>query len=246
MTPTQTLKHHPGTIGKASPRLPRWLALGAVAGPVLFTTAWLVLGAVSPGYTIFGTWISPYSAITQPISGLGLGETARYMNPAFIIGGLLLLAGVIGVVLRLPPGGRPVVRIASLILLGLAPIGLIIIGFFTLESPAQHLSGAMLILATPVVSFLVTGLHVRGLPGWHTIGNGLLLAAPLTLVLFVVYTLSFNQAAVAAGHGVAGLSQRLLFVEILTWFVAMGWLAYRGPRSATNGQPQTRIGHEAR
>jgi hypothetical protein len=209
------------------------LALGAVAGPALFTAAWLTLGAISPGYTVAGTWISPYSPITQPISGLGLGDTGPYMNSVFIISGLLLLAGVIGVVLSLPPGGRPVGRIASLILLALSPVGLIIIGFFTLDAPVMHTVGAMLILATPVISFLVTGLQVRRLSGWHGLGNGLVVGAPLTLVLFVTYTLSFNQAAIAAGHGVAGLTQRVLFVELLAWFVAMGWRAYRGPRSST-------------
>ena len=232
MTATQTIKARPQSNGKASPRWPRLLALGAVAGPVLFTAGWLILGAISPGYAVGGTWISPYSPITQPISGLGLGETGRYMNAVFIISGLLLLAGVIGIVLCLPPGSRPAGRIASLILLALSPIGLIVIGFFTLDAPVMHLFGAMLILATPVVSFLVAGLQVRGLPGWHALGNGLLVAAPLTLVLFVVYTMSFDQAAVAAGHGVAGLTQRILFVELLAWFVAMGWLAYRGPRSS--------------
>jgi Protein of unknown function (DUF998) len=209
------------------------LALGAVAGPVFFTTAWIVLGAVSPGYAVFGTWISPYSPISQPISGLGLGVTGPYMNAAFMISGLLLLAGVIGVVLTLPPGVRPVARIASAILLALSPVGLIMISLFTLESPAMHLLGAMLILATPVISFLVTGLYLQHLPGWRTLGNGLLVAAPLTLVLFVVYNLSFDQSAAAAGQGVAGLTQRVLFVEVLAWFAAMGWLAYRGSRSAT-------------
>jgi hypothetical protein len=85
----------------------------------------------------------------------------------------------------------------------------------------------MLVLATPVVSFPVTGLYLRSVPGWHRFGNRLLLASAITLVLFIVYNLSFSQAAVAAGHGVAGLTQRVLFVEILGWFVAMGWLAYR-------------------
>jgi protein-disulfide isomerase len=31
------------------------------------------------------------------------------------------------------------------------------------------------------------------------------------------------------GLGVAGLTQRLLTVEVLAWFVAMGWLAFRRP-----------------
>lgn len=233
MTATQTLKHLPSSTGRANPRWLLWLPLGAVAGPVLFTAGWVLLGAMSAGYTVAGTWISPYSAITQPISGLGLGETGPYMNSVFIICGVLLLAGVIGVVLALPPGGRRVTRIASSILLALSPVGLIIIGLFTLDNPAMHLLGAMLILATPVISFLITGLHLRDLPGWHRFGNKLLVAAPLTLVLFVLYTVSFDQVAVAAGHGVAGLTQRLLFVDILTWFAAMGWLAFRRISSAT-------------
>lgn len=233
MTIIQTLKTRPLATGNPGPRWLRLLALGAVAGPALFTAGWLILGAISPGYTVGGTWISPYSPITQPISGLGLDETGPYMNSVFIISGLLLLAGVIGIVLCLPPGSHSVGRIASLILLALSPIGLIVIGFFTLDAPVMHLFGAMLILVTPVISFLVAGLQVRGLPGWHALGNGLLVAAPLTLVLFVAYTMSFDQAAVAAGHGVGGLTQRVLFVELLAWFVAMGWLAYRGPRSST-------------
>jgi hypothetical membrane protein len=239
MTATRTLQPLPTSTKNVGARWPRRLALGAVAGPVLFTMAWLILGAVSPGYTISGTWISPYSAISQPISGLGLGETARYMNPAFILSGLLLLAGVVGIVAAVPPGSKPAARKASAILLALAPVGLIVVGLFTLESPTLHLSGAMLVLATPVVSFLITGLHLRQVPGWHRFGNALLVASPLTFLLFVTYTLSFNQSAVAAGHGIAGLTQRVLFLEILAWFVAMGWLAYRRagasiPAAATN------------
>jgi hypothetical protein len=232
MTDIRTIAHPSTSTQKASRERSRRLALGAVAGPILFTLTWLLLGALSPGYTVSGTWISPYSAISQPISGLGLGETARYMNTAFVISGLLLLAGVIGVARTLPPGGRPVARIVSAILLGLAPVGLIIVGLFTLETPVRHLAGAMLVLATPVVSFLITGWYLRSVPGWHRFGNRLLLASPITLVLFIAYNLSFSQAAVAAGQGVAGLTQRVLFVEILGWFVAMGWLAYRQTTAA--------------
>ena len=222
---------HPVTPTPAvRPRWARWLAGGAIAGPILFTAAWLILGAVSPGYTVAGTWISPYSPITQPISGLGLGTTARYMNPAFVVSGLLLLAGVVGVVRCLPSGGRPVGRRTSAVLLALAPVGLVIIGMFTLDTPVPHLTGAMLVLATPVVSFLVTGLYLRRRPGWHGFGTGLVVAAPLTLVLFVIYNLSFSQSAVAAGHGVAGLTQRVLFVEILSWFVALGCRVLRRDR----------------
>src|SRR5438093_2774771 len=75
----------------------RWLALGAVAGPVLFTLAWFILGFLSPGYTLFGTLIAPYSPISQPISGLGLGPTGPFMNTAFVLSGLLIMVGVVGI-----------------------------------------------------------------------------------------------------------------------------------------------------
>ncbi|MDP8960228.1 MAG: hypothetical protein M3N32_01150 [Actinomycetota bacterium] len=61
----------------------RWLALGAVVGPSLFTLAWLVLGFLTPGYTLWDLQIAPYSAVHQPVSGLGLGPTGPFMNAAF-------------------------------------------------------------------------------------------------------------------------------------------------------------------
>src|SRR5215213_11752213 len=74
----------------AIPDATRWLALGAVAGPVLFTLAWFVLGFLTSGFTIFDTVIEPYSPASQPISGLELGYTAPFMNAAFLLSGILL------------------------------------------------------------------------------------------------------------------------------------------------------------
>jgi hypothetical membrane protein len=149
------------------------------------------------------------------------------MNTAFIVSGLLLFIGVIGIVRSLPAEGRALGRRAGGALLALTPLGLIVVGTFTLDHLAIHLSGAMLILFTPVISFLVIGRRLRRLPGRRRLGNRLLVASPVTLVLFVVYNLSFDQTTTAAGHGIAGLTQRILFVEILSWFVAMGWRTAR-------------------
>jgi hypothetical protein len=206
----------------------RWLALGAVAGPLLFCLAWLVLGLVSPGYTIFGTLIAPYSPIAQPISGLGLGITGPYMNAAFVLSGTLLLIGLIGVFQTL---GASASRWVCLGLIALTPVGLVVAGSFNLESPVPHLLGALLGLASPVLSFLATGLVLRAIPRWRRFGNWLLLGSPLSLVLVVLYFASFDQATVAANQGVAGLIQRLLVIEIFGWFVALGWLAFARPGS---------------
>src|SRR5258708_20756241 len=67
-----------------------WLALGTVAGPILFTLGWFVLGFISPGYTMWSTRIAPYSIISQPLSGLGLGPTGALMNATFIASGFLI------------------------------------------------------------------------------------------------------------------------------------------------------------
>lgn len=211
----------------ARPEAARWLALGAAAGPVLFTSAWLVLGLLSPGYTLFGTRISPYSPVSQPISGLGLGTTGPWMNAAFVLGGLMLLAGVVGVFQTIAPAGRPAARRACAALLALSPLGMVVAGIFTLEDPLPHLIGFLLAVATPVVSFPAAGLFLRGIPRWRRFGGWLLLGSPLTLVLVVLFFLTFDPAAAGAGLGVAGLAQRALSVEVHAWFVAMGWLAFR-------------------
>jgi Protein of unknown function (DUF998) len=209
----------------AIPKATRWLALGAVAGPALFTLAWFVLGFLSPGFTIFGTEISPYS----PISGLGLGPTAPFMNAAFILSGILLMAGVIGVFQTMTASGRPALRWACVALLALSPLGFVVAGLFTLEDPLPHLIGFLLATGTPVLSFLAAGLFLRGIPRWRRLGTWLLLGSPLTLVLVVLFFLTFDQAAIVAGQGVAGLTQRILALEVVAWFAAMGWLAFRRP-----------------
>jgi hypothetical protein len=222
------------THNPAAPAIPgatRWLALGAVAGAALFTLAWFVLGFLSPGFTIFGTEISPYSPISQPISGLGLGPTAPFMNAAFVLSGILLMAGVIGVFQSptIRASSRPAARWACAALLALSPLGFVVAGIFTLEEPLPHLIGFLLATGTPVLGFLAAGVFLRGIPRWRRLGSWLLLGSPLTLVLVVLFFLTFDQAAIVAGHGVAGLTQRILAVEVLAWFVAMGWLAFRRP-----------------
>jgi uncharacterized protein DUF998 len=213
------------TIPKAS----RWLALGAIVGPVLFTLAWLVLGFLSPGYTAWGIRFAPYSPTVQPISGLGLGPTAPFMNAAFVLGGLSLLIGVVGILHSITEIGA-VVRWCCIVLLALSPLGMMMDGIFTLQSFFLHFVGFALGTGSLVLSFLVTGLVLRGVPRWRRLGSWLLLASPLTLALLVLSQATFNEAAIMAGQGVAGLTERLLVVEALAWFVALGLLAF--PRSS--------------
>jgi hypothetical protein len=210
----------------AAPEVTRWLALGAVAGPVLFTLAWVVLGFLSPGYTAWGTRIAPYSPISQGISGLGLGITAPFMNTAFVLCGLFLLAGVVGIFQGIREMGA-VVGWSCTVLLALSALGMAVDGIFTLESFLPHMVGFLLAAASPVLSFVVIGLLLRRVPRWRRFGSWLLLASPLTLVLLVLYFLTFSPTVAGTQTGVAGLTERILVVEVQAWFVAMGWLAFR-------------------
>jgi hypothetical membrane protein len=220
--PVPTLPAMPVPRGSTARRL----ALGAVIGPLLFTLTWLVLGFVSPGYTIWDTRIAPYSPISQPISGLGMGVTGPYMNAAFILCGLLLVIGVTGSFAAINQG-RATPRTLSAVLLALSGLGMVIVGVFDLEAIMPHLLGVLLALATPVLGFLVAGLFLRGLPRWRRFGTWLLLGSPLTLLLLVLFFATFDPTAAGANHGVSGLVQRVLAVEVHAWFVALGWLAFR-------------------
>ena len=205
----------------------RRLAIAAVAGPALMTLAWVVLGFVSPGYSMWGTRIARYSALSQPVSGLGLGPTGPYMNAAFIVSGLLIILGVAAVlqtVTELPSR----TRLACTVLLALPGLGSIVDGVFTLEHFFLHFLGFALALTT-VVTLPIAGWLLRRIPAWHNLGIGLMVAGPVTLALAVLYFATFTPTVQGVQTGIAGLTERLLIVEMLAWYVALGWRAFRGP-----------------
>lgn len=112
--------------------------------------------------------------------------------------------------------------------MAISPVGLAMAGIFTLQSSvALHTVAAGLLFIVPVVAFLVTGLFLLRIPRHRRLGALLLVASPLTLALVIVYGSTFNVAAIAAGHGIAGLTERILLVEIHTIYVILGVAALR-------------------
>jgi len=97
-----------------------------------------------------------------------------------------------------------------------------------------HSLGFLLAL-TPIVSFLVIARQLRRIPAWRRLGTWLLVASPLTMVLTVLYFATFDPQAAGTNSGVAGLTERLLLVELQAGIVAMGWLAFRRPRPVALG-----------
>jgi hypothetical membrane protein len=74
----------------AMPEATQYLALCAVAGPVLVALAWFGLGLLRPGY----------SPVSQAVSALGIGPNGAFMDAAFVLGGFLMIVGVIGALKR--------------------------------------------------------------------------------------------------------------------------------------------------
>jgi hypothetical protein len=211
--------------GQRPPESARWLALGAVAGPVIFTLGWLILGFLSPGYTLWGIRIAPYSAISQAISGLGLGATAPYMNTIFVLSGTLMLAGVAGILgsigTMLSPRGRRTV----LVLLGLPALGVMMDGVFTLRSSHLHYLGFAVAL-TCIAGYPACGLLLRRVAGWRRIGSWLIAGGPATLAFTVLFFATFSPTAKGSETGIAGLTERLLVIELMAWYAALGWHAW--------------------
>ncbi len=210
----------------------RWLALGAVAGPILLTLAWIVLGLMRPDTkNEWGVSGGIKGMITQPFSGLGLGPNGSLFNAAFLLSGILIIVGVFGVFQAIGPGERPAMRRAGATLLALSGLGGVVCGIFTIESFFLHMTGVLMGIGGPIMGFLATGFFLRDIPRWRRFGNWLFLGSPLTLLLLVLFFLTFQYETVSAGLGVAGLTERILVIETQAWYVTMGWLAFRTPRT---------------
>ncbi len=162
-------------------------------------------------------------AISQPISGLGLGPTAPIMNSLFVLTGVLMALGAIGLFASIPEVDPKKRRTLSG-LLALHGIGTAMEGIFTLESIMLHLVGFLLVLS-PIITFVLIGRALRDVPRWHRFARWLRYGSGLTLVLAVLYFATFNPEAAGDGTGVAGLTQRVLVVQLQAWIAALAWFA---------------------
>jgi len=203
---------------QATPSATRWLALSAVAGPVLFDLAWIVLGLLRPGY----------SPVSQQISVLAIGQGGVFMRVAFLLNGLLGIVGVIAVFQSFKHTLGAVARWTCTVLLVLSPLGVLWAGIFTMDLLALHTLGTLVAFCTPVIAFPIVGLVLRHVPEWKRFGTWMLLGCLLTLALLVGFTTSVPpHINWAIGGGSLGLWQRALGIEVQAWYVALGALAFR-------------------
>lgn len=171
----------------------RWFALGAIVGPILFTFSWLILGLIPTYYAPFLT----IPGTIAPISWLGLGPTGRFMNTAFVLCGLLLLCGILGVFYSIKEMGA-FKRSTCTSPLGLSPLGLIICGLVPVTSTFPHRSAGEITLPFFVPSLSPVDLALRDtyfVTGFwnpvHCLGFLLIVASPVFAFLITGIMLRF-------------------------------------------------------
>jgi hypothetical membrane protein len=184
------------------------------------------LGFVNTGYTLWGVHVAHYSVIQQQVSALGVGNTAPFMNTAFITTGVLLLLGTIGIFRVLRRDLSPRAYKWGMALWLLPGIGCVTDGIFTFEQAFLHFIGFGLSLVA-IFGFTFTGLALRRSPTRKRIARWLIVAGPLTVALTILFFATFTPTAAGQLTGIAGLTERILVTEILWWYAVMGWIAFK-------------------
>ncbi len=195
--------------------LRRLLACGIIA-PLFFIVAFLIAGAVRPGY----------DPLRQPVSSLSIGAAGWTQIANFLITGSLLIAFAVGLRRALRPA------FWGPLLIGLAGLGLVGAGLFVADPLNGYPPGAPLVpvarsthgrlhdlfgvpvfLGLPIAGFVFTRLFARrGERGWAVYS---FMSALAMFVLFVVAGMGFNQTPGLSAF--AGVFQRLSLAAGLGW-----------------------------
>jgi hypothetical membrane protein len=221
MTQAQLLRRTGPTPGRAT--LDRWLALGGLVGPIVFTLTYTVAALLRPGY----------SPVDQAISDLGVGEYAWALNGSLVLLGLLLVGFAVGFYRTIRPPSSAGLRLASAVLLASVGIGYAVAGIFDETDPLHWQLGAPLVYGGATFGFLPAGFLLRRDPAWRSWGSASLAFSVATLLLvvltFYVFSLyTFVEGDPSPEGPLGGLMERLLFTEILAWYAALGWRLWYG------------------
>lgn len=188
------------------------LVCGVVAGP-LFVVLFLIEGAIRGGY----------DPLRQPVSALAIGPLGWMQQVNFIVTGILMVAGAIGLRTALQRWGGST---AAPVLVAIAGIGLVGAGIFVMGG-ALHIPFSMLFVGLPaasiVLGFRFTGWGQRGW-AWYSILSGVGCLAAFALAFVAL-------SSVGGLSGMAGLMQRVSAA------IGFAWLTLLSIHMLTLGNP---------
>jgi hypothetical membrane protein len=195
------------TSGPRSLSLPAW---AGIAGPVLFTVAFLAQGAFRRG---------EYSAVAETISALEAGPGGWIQQLNFVVFGLLTMAYAVALHRGLPPSRA---GIAGPALLFAAGIGLLLGAAFPVREdatgatydPIGHTIGGGIFFIGSAVGLIVLSRRIARDPRWRNLAGYTLAVGALALVgVVLMRTLAYPENAVL--HEQLGLAQRVLVLALL-------------------------------
>lgn len=195
----------------------RLSGLGAVVGSVLVVVAFTVAGFLRPGYL----------PIDQAISDLGIGPISWLLNVPLVLLGFLLVVMAIGFSQAMWPVMSQGWRWACGILLASTGLGCATAGIFPETNPIHWMVGQPLFAIGSVFGILLTGLQLLRDRRWHSYGVYSLLTSATALVLIVLMNLTLNPTSRWVALHVGGLAERVAFLNVLAWYVVIGWRLFR-------------------
>ena len=193
----------------------RFLALGGIAGPILFSMITIVSAALRPDY----------SHARNLISELGADGTshAALMNYAgFVPAGLMLVAFGIALAATLP---RDPFRIIASILVTFFGAGTTAAGIISCDLGCPQTGGsvdnlihiriARVALLCAIIGAGIVGIRLRHLPAWRSLSRYSLVTSAVALCFMVALATSLESRLLT------GLWQRLLLVTLFSWCVVV-------------------------
>ncbi len=194
------------------------------------------------------TWVSlglarpDYSAVGEPISGLGVGPGAPLMNGAFALLGLLTAAGALGKFFLLRELGAADRWLAGGAL-SLSGLGCVLCGVFTWQARTLHIMAATAGFGGPIIAFFVAGRAMLQSAVWRRVGTWLLGGAAFTLLLAAGFLILYCNDGTVGGVRVLGLFERVLLLHIQTWYVALALLVTQRVAPEARALETTGVAH---
>jgi hypothetical membrane protein len=199
----------------------RLLALGGVAGPILFSVVVVISAALRADYSHVANFISELGATGAPHADL--------MNYAgFVPGGLMLAAFGVSLAKALPRGRAAILAAVLVTLFG---AGVAASGIASCDPGCPQAGGSVENLihnGVAPIAFLcliagagILGIHFRSHPAWRPLSAYSLVSSAVALCLLVALASSLDT------RELTGLWQRLLLAVLFLWCAMIGVRAYR-------------------
>lgn len=201
----------------------RLLALGGIAGPILFSAVVIVSAALRARYSHTADFISELGAAGTPYASL--------MNDAgFLPSGLMLAAFGVALARALP---RRRASLLAAMLVTLFGAGVAASGIASCDPGCPLTGGSVENLVhnrIAPVAFLcliagagILGILFRGSPAWRSLSLYSLVSSLVALCLLIALASSFDT------RELTGLWQRLLLAVLFLWCAVVGLRAFRHP-----------------